>query len=170
MWVLQGELESNPRTIVMSELMGPQTANLSGNVHGGHLLLLLDKVAYVCAARYAGHSVVTLSVDQVFFKQPIYVGEVVFFYAMVNYVGRTSMEIGIKVVAENLLTHEKRHTNSCYFTMVAVDKNGHPAEVPALVLNNEIDCYRFEEAKLRKEQRLVISKHHKENKNRIRGF
>ena len=95
------------RSIVMAEMMTPDMANFSAHVHGGHLMLLLDKVAYTCAARYCGCYVVTLSVDQIIFKQPIFVGELVLFYASVNFVGTTSMEIGIKVIAENLFQRKK---------------------------------------------------------------
>ena len=110
--------------LTMTELMTPQTANFSGNVHGGTVLKLLDEVAYACASRYAKSYVVTMSVDQVTFKQPIHVGELVHFLASVNFTGRTSMEIGIKVIAENIRSQEVRHVNSCFFTMVAVNDEG----------------------------------------------
>ena len=116
----------------MTVLMTPDTANFAGNVHGGTILKLLDQVAYACASRYAGRYVVTLSVDQVTFRQPIHVGELVTFLAAVNYTGTSSMEIGIKVVAENIRTQEARHVNSCFFTMVAVDDEGRPAAVTPL--------------------------------------
>ena len=108
----------------MTELMTPQTANFWGNVHGGTVLKLLDEVAYARASRYAKSYVVTMSVDQVTFKQPIHVGELVHFLASVNFTGRTSMEIGIKVIAENIRSQEVRHVNSCFFTMVAVNDEG----------------------------------------------
>src|SRR6266446_9134172 len=107
------------RELTMSVLMTPDMANFSGNVHGGVLLKLLDQVAYACASRYAGRYVVTLSVDQVMFREPIHVGELVTFLASVNYTGTTSMEVGIRVVTENIRSKQVRHTNSCYFTMVA---------------------------------------------------
>src|SRR6186713_1679750 len=107
--------------LTMTVLMTPDMANFAGNVHGGTVLKLLDQVAYACASRYAAHYVVTLSVDQVIFRQPIHVGELVTFLAAVNYVGKSSMEVGIKVVAENIRTQVARHVNSCFFTMVAVD-------------------------------------------------
>src|SRR5690348_13533636 len=123
-------LESQDRReLTMSEIMTPDMLNFRGFVHGGYILSLLDRVAYCCAARYAAKNVVTLSVDQVVFKQPINVGELVNFFASVNYVGKTSLEIGIRVVAENLLTGQIRHTNTCFFTMVAVDENGKPTPV-----------------------------------------
>jgi len=118
--------------LTMTVLMTPDMANFSGNVHGGTILKFLDQVAYACASRYAGRYVVTLSVDQVMFRQPIYVGELVTFQASVNYTGKTSMEIGIKVLAENIRTQELRHANSCFFTMVAVDDERKPVAVPEL--------------------------------------
>jgi acyl-CoA hydrolase len=98
----------------MTVLMTPDTANFSGNVHGGTILKLLDQVAYACASRYAGRYVVTLNVDQVIFRQPIHVGELVTFLASVNHTGTSSMEIGIKVIAEEIRTRELRHVNSCF--------------------------------------------------------
>ena len=109
--------------LTMSVLMTPDLANFTGNVHGGDLLKMLDQVAYACASRYSGGYVVTLSVDQVIFREPIHVGELVTFLASVNYVGKTSMEVGIRVQAENIQNRTIRHTNSCYFTMVAVDQH-----------------------------------------------
>ncbi|MEO9384332.1 acyl-CoA thioesterase [Chromobacterium phragmitis] len=143
------------RELVMSVLMTPDMANFSGNVHGGVLLKLLDQVAYACASRYAGCYVVTLSVDQVLFKQPIHVGELVTFFASVNHVGRTSMEVGIKVVAENIQQRSQRHTNSCYFTMVAY-QDGKPMAVPALALETEEQRQRFRAAEMRKQLRMEM--------------
>ena len=114
----------------MTVLMTPDMANFSGNVHGGTLLKYLDEVAYACASRYAGRYVVTLSVDQVTFREPIHVGELVTFLASVNYTGRTSMEVGIKVVTEDIRHRAVRHTNSCFFTMVAMDEDGRSTPVP----------------------------------------
>ena len=107
--------------LTMTVLMTPDMANFAGNVHGGTILKLLDQVAYACASRYAARYVVTLSVDQVTFRQPIHVGELVTFLASVNYTGRTSIEVGIKVRAETIQTQTARHANSCFFTMVAAD-------------------------------------------------
>jgi acyl-CoA hydrolase len=122
----------DPSELEMVVLMTPDMANFSGKVHGGALLNLLDRVAYSCASRFSQQYAVTLSVDQVVFRQPIHVGELVTFRASVNYAGRTSMEVGIRVEAEEIRTGERRHTNSCYFTMVAVDAHGKPTAVPAL--------------------------------------
>ena len=137
----------------MTVLMTPDTANFSGNVHGGHLLKLLDQVAFACASRYAGHYVVTLSVDQVVFRQPIHVGELVTLLAAVNYTGSSSMEIGIKVLAENIRTQDKRHVNSCFFTMVAVDESGKPTAVPPLRPFTPEEKRRYAAAELRKTMR-----------------
>ncbi|QNI04065.1 acyl-CoA thioesterase [Halomonas sp. SH5A2] len=137
----------------MTVLMTPDMANFSGKVHGGAILKKLDEVAYACASRYSGHYVVTLSVDQVLFKQPIHVGELVTFLASVNHVGSSSMEIGIKVVAEDIRNKLIRHTNSCYLSMVAVDADGKPARVPPLALATPLQQLRFEKAALRKKMR-----------------
>lgn len=155
------------RSLIMSEVMTPEKANFAGNIHGGHLLALLDKVAYACASRYASQYVVTLSVDDVIFKEPIHVGELVTCYACVNYVGRSSMEIGIKVIAENLLTQQKRHTNSCFFTMIAVDKDLKPTPIKPLSLNTSEQQRRFSEAKLRRELRIKFAKEHKDRKKHL---
>lgn len=125
-------MEAGTAQLTMTVLMTPDMANFSGNVHGGTLLKYLDEVAYACASRYAGCYTVTLSVDQVIFREPVYVGEMVTFLASVNYTGRTSMEIGIKVITENIRERSVRHTNSCFFTMVAVDAQGRPVPVPPL--------------------------------------
>lgn len=151
----------------MSEVMTPEKANFAGNIHGGHLLLMLDRVAYACAARYCGGYVVTLSVDEVIFRESIHVGELVTCHAKVNYVGNTSLEIGVHVAAENLMTHKIRHTNSCYITMVSVDENGKPTPITPLELNTPDDKRRFEEAKLRREMRIQFAKEHEERKKQI---
>jgi acyl-CoA hydrolase len=137
----------------MTVLMTPDMANFSGNVHGGAILKYLDSVAYACASRYSGSYVVTLSVDRVVFRQPIHVGELVTFLAAVNYTGATSMEIGIKVITENIQQGLVRHTNSCYFTMVAVDENRKPVQVPPLQTETEDQKRRFEQAAQRREYR-----------------
>jgi acyl-CoA hydrolase len=133
----------------MSVLMTPDMVNFGGNVHGGHILKLLDQVAYACASRY----VVTLSVDRVTFREPIHVGELVTFLASVNYTGRTSMEVGIKVSAENIHTRAIRHVNSCFFTMVAVEDNGTPAVVQPLSPETEEEKRRFAAAQERRRLR-----------------
>jgi len=150
------------KSLHMTILMTPEMANFSGRVHGGHILRLLDQVAFACAARYCKNYVVTISLDQVIFKEPINVGELVSFRAHVNYVGKTSMEVGVKVIAEDLHTKAKRHTNSGYFTMVAVDDNGKPTAVPSLKLESEFERKLFEAGKMRKEMREEAVRRNKE--------
>ena len=130
---------SDPRQLEMTVLMTPDMANFSGKVHGGALLNLLDRVAFSCASRFSGRYAVTLSVDQVTFKEPVHVGELVTFRASVNHAGRTAMEIGVRVEAEDIRKGTRRHTNSCYFTMVAVDDDGRPARVPPLQADTPIE-------------------------------
>lgn len=139
--------------LTMTVLMTPDTANFSGKVHGGTILKLLDQVAYACASRYAGSYVVTLSVDQVMFRQPVSVGELVTFLASVNHTGTSSMEIGIKVTAEDIRSKVVRHVNSCFFTMVAVDDNGQPTPVPVLVPETPDEQRRHAAAQLRRAMR-----------------
>jgi acyl-CoA hydrolase len=137
----------------MTVLMTPDLVNFSGKVHGGAVLKFLDQVAYACASRYCGHYVVTLSVDQVYFRQPIHVGELVSFHASVNYTGRTSMEIGIKVVAEDARNRTHRHVMSSFFTMVAVDEEGKPTPVTPLTPTTDEEKRRFQAAQDRKKLR-----------------
>ncbi len=139
--------------LTMTVLMTPDMANFSGNVHGGTVLKLLDQVAYACASRYAGRYVVTLSVDQVTFREPIHVGELVTFLASVNFTGTTSMEIGIKVVTENIVTQTVRHANSCFFTMVAMGDDKKPVAVPPLELQDANQRRRDAAARMRRELR-----------------
>lgn len=141
----------------MTVLMTPDTANFSGNVHGGTILKLLDQVAYACASRYATTYVVTLSVDQVVFREPIHVGELVTFLASVNHTGNSSMEVGIKVIAENIRTQESRHVNSCFFTMVAVDETGKSTSVPPLRPFSPDERRRYAAAEMRKEVRREMA-------------
>ena len=145
----------------MTVLMTPDMANFSGNVHGGTILKFLDQVAYACASRYAGRYVVTLSVDQVMFRQPIHVGELVTFLASVNHTGTSSMEVGIKVVAENIRSQVVRHANSCFFTMVAVDDAGKPVAVPARQPATPDEHRRFEAAKVRRALRQELEQRYR---------
>lgn len=144
------------RTLVMTVLMTPDMANFSGKVHGGALLNLLDRVAFACASRWSRRYAVTLSVDQVVFREPIAVGELVTFRAAVNHAGRTSMEVGIRVEAEDIRTGTLRHTNSCYFTMVAVDDAGRPASVPAFAPATPMQAKRHRAAEIRRTLRREI--------------
>ena len=146
-------MSSPDKTLVMSVLMTSDMANFGGNVHGGKILSLLDNVAYACASRYSKRYVVTLSVDQMFFKQPIHVGDLVTFKASINYTGRTSMEVGIRVEAEHIRSGERRHTNTCYFTMMAMDDDRNPTSVPLLELKTDEDRERHAAAERRRDQR-----------------
>jgi len=149
-------MKQQHKSLYMTVLMTPDMANFAGVVHGGALLKLLDQVAYSCAARYSKSYVVTLFLDQVYFKEPIYVGELVTFQANVNYVGTKSMEVGVRVLAENLKTQESRHTNSCYFTMVAKDEDGKTKTLPPLQIETEVEKKLYEAARMRKEMRSEI--------------
>ncbi len=144
--------EYDHRELEMTLLVTPEMANFSGRMHGGELLRWLDKVAYTCASRYSGQYPVTLSVDRVLFKQPIHIGEMLTFLARVNYTGRSSMEIGIKVISEDIRTRSVRHTNTCYFTMVAIDDQGRSVAVPPLEISTSEDQKRWDGAIRRREQ------------------
>ncbi len=136
---------------VITELMIPSYSNFGGKIHGGILLSLMDKVAYVCAAKHSGNYCVTASIDTVDFLQPIEVGELVSLMASVNYVGNTSLVVGIRVISENVKTNVVNHTNTSYFTMVAKDDNNKPVQIPGLILENREQVRRFIEARRRKE-------------------
>jgi acyl-CoA hydrolase len=129
----------------------PDMANFSGNAHGGGILKILDQVAFACASTCARSYVVTLSVDRVLFREAIHVGDLVTFSAAVNYTGRTSMEIGIPVDTVDIRCGTSRHTNSCYFTMVAVDSDGRAVEIPALQPKDPVAIKRFQAAHRRRE-------------------
>lgn len=161
--------DEDRRILTMTVLMSPDMANFSGKVHGGALLNLLDRVAFSCASRYSKRYAVTLSVDQVVFREPVGVGELVTFRASVNHTGRTSMEVGIRVEAENIRTGAVRHTNSCYFTMVAMDEAGRPAAVPPFRPRTPLERKRHRAAEIRRtlrreiEQRLAAVAEHPED-------
>lgn len=140
----------------MTRLMTPEMANFSGKVHGGHILKLLDEAAFSCASRYCQTYVVTAALDNVMFKNPIMVGDLATFKCHVNYVGRSSMEVGIKVEGEKISEKTKYHAISCYFTMISVDEDGKPLEVPRLQLENEIEQKLFEAGKMRCQMRKEV--------------
>jgi acyl-CoA hydrolase len=144
------------RRLQMTVLMTPDTANFSGNVHGGHVLKLLDQVAYACASRYSGGYVVTGSVDQVIFRERIHVGELVTFLASVNYTGVSSMEVGVRVTAEEITTRTVRHVITCYFTMIAMDENDRARRIPSLSIETNDQRRRWAAALLRRELRREI--------------
>ena len=129
--------------ISISQLMLPSHTNFSGKIHGGYILSMLDKIAFACASKFSGNYCVTASVDTVNFLNPIEVGELVTMKACVNYVGKSSMIIGIRVESENIQTGDIKHCNSSYFTMVSKNKQGGNAMVPGLILTNMEDVKRF---------------------------
>lgn len=142
-------------SVVMVQVMIPQDANPMGNIHGGVIMKLIDTAGGVVAFRHARMNVVTASIDRLDFHNPVFIGDLLFLKASVNLVGRTSMEIGVRVEAENLITGEVRHTASAYLTYVALDKNGRPAPVPGLILETEDEKRRNREAKKRRDMRLA---------------
>ncbi|ETD27442.1 acyl-CoA thioesterase [Helicobacter canis] len=143
---------SDNRSLTMNILVTPSMSNFSGLMHGGELLKILDQVAYACATRYCGIGVITLSVDSVMFRQPIPIGTLLTFLASVNYTGRTSCEVGIKVISENIKDRFVTHCVSCYFTMVAF-KDGKSVPIPQLEPRNQTEKRRYEAAIKRRELR-----------------
>nr|WP_294932449.1 acyl-CoA thioesterase [uncultured Flavobacterium sp.] len=150
--------------ISISELMLPSHTNFSGKIHGGYVLQLLDQIAFACASKFCGNYCVTASVDTVNFLKPIEVGELVTMKASVNYVGRSSMIVGIRVEAENIQTGAIKHCNSSYFTMVAKDKEGKSVQVPGLILTNLDEVRRFRKCIKQIETKKEIEEHAKEAK------
>jgi len=137
-----------------SELMMPEHSNNMGHVFGGVILSMMDKCAAIAAFRHSRAGVVTASIDRVDFREPIHLGDLVVMKASINYVGKSSMEVGVRVEAEDLLTGIRRHTNSCYLTFVAVDRNGRPIEVPEIQPETEDEKRRNAAAQERRRRRL----------------
>jgi len=135
----------------LTELMIPSYANFGGKIHGGIIMSLMDKVAYVCAAKHAGNYCVTASVDDINFLAPVGVGELVSLHASVNHVGKTSIVVGIRVTSQNVKTGDVKHTNTSYFTMIAMDDNNQPFQVPGLILKTQEEIRRFYQAHNRKQ-------------------
>ena len=144
--------------VEIAQLMFPVDANPSGNVYGGTIMKLIDTAAGIVAQRHCRTNVVTASMDRLDFHQPVFVGELVILRASVNYVGHTSLEIGVRVEAENLTTGEIRHTNSAYLTMVSLDKDRKPAPVPRIVPHTEDEKRRYEEGRIRAQHRKELRK------------
>jgi len=152
---------------IITELMIPSYANFGGKIHGGILLSLMDKVAYATASKHAGTYCVTVTVDKVEFLQPVEVGELVSMHASVNYVGRTSLVVGIRVESQNIKTGKIKHTNSSFFTMVAKGDDDRPAIVPTLILENKEDIKRFIEAMRMKEIKSAVREQMDDAKSHI---
>ena len=129
--------------VILTELMLPSHSNFSGKIHGGFILSLMDKAAFASASKFSGHYCVTASVNRVDFLNPIEVGELVTLHARVNYVGRSSMVVGIRVESQNIRTGIIKHCNSSYFSMVAKDENGKGVRVPGLIITNEKELRRY---------------------------
>ncbi len=147
-------------TTTISKIMMPMDANVSGNVFGGTILRLIDEVASIVAFRHSRTNVVTVSIDRMDFLAPVYIGDLLRLIASINYAHRTSMEIGVRVEAENPLTGQIRHTGTCYVTCVALDKDGRPTPVPPLILETEVEKRRWNDAQARREMRIqLIGKH-----------
>lgn len=144
--------------VTIAQVMNPQDANPSGNIHGGVIMKLIDTAAAVAANRHARCNSVTVSIDRLEFHHPVFVGDLLFFSAGLNMVGRTSMEVGVRVEAENCITGEVRHTASAYLTFVALDKNGRPTAVPPLIVETEEERRRNREAMRRRDVRLAERK------------
>lgn len=140
--------------VTISQLMQPQHANSAGSVHGGWIMKLVDEAGALACMRFANRRVVTVAVDQMMFRQPIHVGNLVTLTAEVSYAGRTSMEAEVRVVAENPITGEQTHTNTAYLVYVALDEEGRPAAVPQLIPETDAHRRRMEQAKVRQAFRL----------------
>lgn len=138
--------------VTITQLMLPSHSNFSGKIHGGFILNLMDQIAFACASKHSGHYCVTASVNKVDFLNPIEVGELVTLKASVNFTGRTSMVIGVRVESENIHTGEVKHCNSSYFTMVAKDEQGNNVSVPGIILKNDDNIRRFARSIARQEQ------------------
>jgi uncharacterized protein (TIGR00369 family) len=151
---MEGKSPKESETVMALE-MNPEHANPAGNVHGGVIMKLIDTAAGVVAKRHARSNVVTASIDRLDFINPVYVGDLVILKAKLNYVGKTSMEVGVRVESENTITGEVRHTSSAYLTFVALDERGKPKEVPPIILETEEDRRRFNEAMERRKMRLA---------------
>jgi acyl-CoA hydrolase len=145
-------------SVITAQMMIPQDANPAGNVHGGVIVKIIDEAAGVVAARHSRSNVVTASIDRMDFHTPVFVGDLLFFKASLNFTGRTSMEIGVRVEAENLMTGEVRHAASAYLTYVAIDRSGHPRQIAPLIVESGDEVRRNREAKARREQRLAERK------------
>jgi uncharacterized protein (TIGR00369 family) len=148
----------NESSVTIAQVMVPQDVNPAGNVHGGVIMKLIDTTAGVVASRHARSNAVTASIDRLDFHHPVFVGDLLFVKGCLNLVGRTSMEIGVRVEAENIVTGEVRHTASAYLTFVALDEKGKPKEVPPLIIETEDERRRHREAKIRREARLAEKK------------
>jgi uncharacterized protein (TIGR00369 family) len=151
-------------SVIMAQQMNPQDANPAGNVHGGVIMKLIDTAAGAVAIRHARSNAVTASIDRLDFFHPVFIGDFVTLRASLNFVGRTSMEVGVRVESENLMTGERRHTSTAYLTYVALDGSGQPLPLPPMILETEEEKRRNREAKVRRETRLAEKAKEKQRK------
>ncbi len=142
----------------IARLMMPQDANVQGNVYGGTIMKLMDEAAGSVAARHCRTNVVTASVDRMDFFKPVYIGNLLILKSSVNFVGKTSLELGVRIEAENMRTGDIVHTGSSYLTFVALDDQGRPALVPAIIAETNTEKRRYSEAQMRREQRLALAR------------
>ncbi|RMH01957.1 MAG: acyl-CoA thioesterase [Chloroflexi bacterium] len=150
---MEGKRVSESR-ITLTQLMGPNDANLLGNVHGGLIMKLCDEAGGMAAGKHARRTAVTVAVDSMTFHSPVHVGDLVTVTAEVTWVGRTSMETRVVVTAEDVYTGRITHTNTAYFVYVALDENGRPAPVPPLILETDEEKERWQRAAQRQQYRL----------------
>jgi uncharacterized protein (TIGR00369 family) len=151
-------------SVIMAQQMNPQDANPAGNVHGGVIMKLIDTAAGAVAIRHARSNAVTASIDRLDFFHPVFVGDFVTLRASLNFVGRTSMEVGVRVESENLMTGERRHTSTAYLTYVALDGSGQPLPLPPMILETDEEKRRNREAKVRRETLLAEKAKEKQRK------
>lgn len=142
---------SNESIVSITELMQPSHSNFGGKVHGGYILNLMDQIAFACSSKHSQSYCVTASVNRVDFLNPVEVGHLLTLKASINYTGKTSMVVGVRVESENIITGEKRHCNSSYFTMVAKDEKGKNLKVPGLIIKDKEGMRRFARSKERKQ-------------------
>lgn len=160
---MEGKKVSESR-VIMAQVMNPEDANSAGNIHGGAIMKLIDTAAGVAALRHARANVVTASIDRLDFHHPVFIGDFLTLAASLNFVGRTSTEVGVRVESENPLTGEKRHTASAYLTYVALDRNNRPIELPPLILETDEDRRRNKEAESRRQMRLAERREEKQSR------
>ncbi|MDX9816006.1 MAG: acyl-CoA thioesterase [Smithellaceae bacterium] len=157
---MEGKKVSESR-VVLAQVMNPEDANSAGNIHGGSIMKLIDTAAAVAALRHARANVVTASIDRLDFHHPVFIGDFVTLKASINFVGKTSMEVGVRVESENPLTGEIKHTASAYLTYVALDRNNRPIHLPPLIIETDEDMHRNKEAQERRQMRLAERKKEK---------
>lgn len=160
---MEGKKVSESR-VVLAQVMHPEDANSAGNIHGGAIMKLIDTSAGVSALRHARANVVTAAIDRIDFHHPVFIGDFLTLKASLNFVGKTSMEVGVRVESENPLTGEKKHTGSAYLTYVALDRNNRPIVLPPLILETDEDIHRNKEAQERRQMRLAERKKEKQSR------